>query len=175
MYGCERWTIKRGEHWRTDAFELCVVLEKTLESPLENKEIQWVHPKGNQSWNSNTLVTWCEELTHWKSPWCWERLKAGEEGDDRGWDGYWIASLTRWTWVASPTRWTWIWAGSGSWWWMGKPGVLQSMELQRDNWASELNCEVQDNSNGQFGNWKGKPLMCLILHRMFYANLDVRI
>ena len=67
----------------------------------------------------NTLATWCEELTHWKRPWCWERLKAGE-GDDRGWDG----------WMASPTKWTWVWVNSGSWWWTGRPGVLQSMGSQ---------------------------------------------
>ena len=108
MYGCESWTIKKAEHQRIDAFEL---LEKTLESPLDSKEIQPVNPKGNQSWvfigrtdtevldwKSNTLATWWEELTHLKWPWCWERLKVGGEGDDRGWDG-WMASLTHWTWV----------------------------------------------------------------------------
>ena len=81
--------------------------------------------------SSNTLTTWCEELTHWKRPWCWERLKAGGEGDDRGWDG----------WRASLTRWTWVWASSGSWWWTGKPGVLQSIGLQRveHDWVTELN------------------------------------
>ena len=57
------------------------------------------------SWNSNTLATWCKELTHWKRPWCWERLRVGEEGDDRGWDG----------WMASPTQWTWVWVNSRSW------------------------------------------------------------
>ena len=78
-----------------------VVLEKTFESPLDCKEIQPVHPKGNQSWifigkdwcrswNSNTLATWCEELTHWERPWCWERLKAGGEGDDDGWWHHWL-------------------------------------------------------------------------------------
>ena len=82
------------------------------------------------SWNSNTLATWCEELTHWKRPWCWERLKAGREGDDRGWDG----------WMASPTPWTWVWGSSSSWWWTGKPGMLQSMGSQRvgQDWATEL-------------------------------------
>ena len=113
MYGYESWTIKKAEHW-------CfwtVVLEKTLESPLDCKEIQPVHPKGDQSWmfvertdvkswNSNTLATSCKELTHWKRPWCWERLRAGGEGDDRGGDG----------WMASSTRWTWVWVDSGSWW-----------------------------------------------------------
>ena len=82
-----------------------VVLEKTLESPLDSRKIKLVNPKGNQSWvfigrtdtEANTLATWCKELTHWKRTWCWERLKAGE-GDDRGWDG-WVASWTQWTWV----------------------------------------------------------------------------
>ena len=70
--------------------------------------------------NVRYLATWCEDLTHWKRPWCWERLKVGE-GDDRGWDG----------WVESLTQWTWVWAGSGRWWRTGKPGMLQSMGLQR--------------------------------------------
>ena len=107
--------------------------------PLDSKKIKPVYPKGNQSWifigrtdaEAETLATWCKELTHWKKPWCWERLKAGREGDERGWDG----------WMASPTWWTWVWASSGSWWWTGKPGVLQSMGLQniRHDWGTELN------------------------------------
>ena len=74
---------------------------------------------------------WCKELTHWKRPWCWERLKAGGEGDDRGLDD----------WMASSTRWTWVWVSCGSWWWTRKPGVLQSMGSQRvgHDWAIELN------------------------------------
>ena len=82
------------------------------------------------SWNSSTLATSCEELTPWKRLWCWEGLRAGE-GDNRGWDG-WMASLTRWTWVR---------VNSGSWWWTGRPGVLQFMGSQRvgHNWATELN------------------------------------
>ena len=72
------------------------------------------------SWNSNTLATWCKDLTHLKRPWCWERLRAGGEGDDRGWDG----------WMASRTQWTWVWVDSGSWWWTGRPGVLQFMGSQ---------------------------------------------
>ena len=76
---------------------------------------------------------WCEELTHWESPWCWERLKAGGEGD--GGDG----------WMASPTRWTQLWASSRSWWWTGRPGVLQFMGSQRvrHDWAAELNWAEQ--------------------------------
>ena len=83
------------------------------------------------SWNSNTLATWCEELTHWKRPWCWERLKAGGEGDDRGWDG----------WMASLTQWTWVWVNFWNWWWTGRSGMLRSMGSQRvrHNCATELN------------------------------------
>ena len=119
-----------------------VVLEKTLESPLDCKEIPPVRPKGNQSWifigrtdagaeTPNTLATWCKELIHLKRPWCWERLKVGGERDDRGWDG----------WMASLTQWTWVWVNSGSWWWTGQPGVLRFMGSQRvrPDWATELN------------------------------------
>ena len=83
------------------------------------------------SWNSNTLATSCEELTHWKRPWCWEGLGAGGEGDDRGWDG----------WIASPTRWAWVWVGSRSWWWTRRPCVLRFMGSWwvGHNWATELN------------------------------------
>ena len=78
-----------------------------------------------------SLATCCEELTLWKRAWCWERLQAGGEGDNRGWDG----------WMASPTQWTWAWASSRRWWWTGRPGVLQSSGLQRvgQDWATELN------------------------------------
>ena len=116
------------------------MLEKILESPLDCKDIQPIILKGNQSWifidwcwswNSNTLATWCEELTHLKRPWFWQRLKMGGEGDDRGWDD----------WMASLTQWTWVWVGSGSWWWTGRPGMLQSMGSQRvvHDWVMELN------------------------------------
>ena len=138
MYGCESWSIKS---WAPKTWCFwTVVLEKTLEGPLDCKEIQTVHPKGNQSWifwkdwcwswNSNTSASWCEELTHLKRPWCWERLRAGE-GDDRGWDG----------WMASLTQWTWVWASSRGWWRSEKPGMLQSMGLQRvrHDWVTELN------------------------------------
>ena len=86
------------------------------------------------SWNSNTLATWCEQLTHFPmmmEPWWWERLRAGGEGCDRGWDG----------WMASLTWWMWVWASSRSWWWSGRPGVLQSMGWQRvrHDWVIELN------------------------------------
>ena len=79
------------------------------------------------SWNSNTLAIWCEQLTHWKRPWCWERLKAGGEREDRGWDG----------WMASPTQWTWVLVNSRSWWWTRRPSVLQSMGSQRESDTTE--------------------------------------
>ena len=90
MYGCESWTIKKAEPWRTDAFELwCwrrLLRVPWTASPSYRKSVLNIHWKDwCWSWNSNTLATWCEELTNWKRPWCWERLKAGEEGDDRGW------------------------------------------------------------------------------------------
>ena len=119
------WELDYKESWvRKNWCFWTVVLEKILESPLDCNEIQPVHPKGNQSWifigNSNTLAPDVKKWLIWKDP-SWERLKAGGEGDDRGWDG----------WMASPSLWEWVWASSESWWWTGKPGVLQSMRSQR--------------------------------------------
>ena len=145
MYGCESWTIKKAEGWRIDTFELWC-WRRLLRVP-------WTARRSNQSilkeispgcslkdwcwsWNSNSLATWCEELTHLKRPWCWERLKAGGEGDNTGWDG----------WMASLTQWTWVWINSGNWRWTGRPGVLQSMGLQRvgHDWATELTEQKQN-------------------------------
>ena len=97
---------------------------KEISSNIHWKDWCW-------SWNSNILATLCEELTHWKRPWCWEKWKVGGEGNDRGWDG----------WIASPTQWTWVWVNSRSWWWTGRPAVLQSMWSQRvrHDWMTELN------------------------------------
>ena len=129
----ESWAPKNWCFWT-------VVLEKTLESPLDCKKLisilkeispqYWLEGL-MMNWNSNTLATWYEELTYLKRPWCWQRLKAWGEGDDRGWD----------SWMVSPTQWTWVWVNSSSWWWTGRPGVLQSMGLQRvrHGWATELN------------------------------------
>ena len=99
-----------------------------------------VHSNGDQSWvffgrklklKLSTLATWCEELTHWKRLGCWEGLRAGGEGDDRGWDG----------WMASPTWCTWVWVNSRSWWWTGRPDMLQFMGSHgvEHDWATELN------------------------------------
>ena len=122
----ESWAPKNWCFWTA-------VLKKTLESPLHCKEIQPVHRRGNQSWifiggtdaETETLILWPLGVKNWlllrdPDPWCWERLKAGGEGDNRGWDG----------WMASLTQWTWVWASSTSWWRMGKPDMLQSMGSQ---------------------------------------------
>ena len=104
-------------------------------SPSKRRSVLAVHWKDwCCSWNSNTLASWCEELTLLKRPWCWERLRAGGEGDDKGWDGF----------MASPTQWTWVWVDSGSWWWTGRPGVLQSMEFPRvrHNWVTKLKWSI---------------------------------
>jgi len=127
----ESWAPKNWCFWT-------LMLQKTLESPLDCKEIQPVHSTGNQSWiligrtdaEAETPILWPpDEPTNLKRPWCWESLKVGREGDDRGWDG----------WMASPTQWTWVWAISGRWWWTRKPGMLQSMGSQRigHDWATE--------------------------------------
>ena len=143
MYGCESWTIKKAECQRIDAFELWC-WRRLLRVP-------WIARRSNQSILKEislkcsleglmltlkllTLVTWCEELTHLKRPWCWERLKVGGEGDDRGWD-CWMSSLNQWTWVCVSSR---------SWWWTGRPGLPQSMGSQRvrHDWVTELNWDT---------------------------------
>ena len=118
-----------------------VELEKTLESPLDCKEIKPVNPKGNQSWIFTEELMLNPKLHYfghlmWRANSLEKTLMLGEiegrrEGDDRGWDG----------WMASPTQWTWVWVNSSSWWWTGRPGVLKSMGSQRirHKWATELN------------------------------------
>ena len=136
MYGCVSWTVKKAECHRIDDFELWG-WRRLLRVP-------WTAGRSNQSilkeispgcsleeqmlkLKFQYLATWCKEMTHLKRPWRWERLKARGQWDNRGWDG----------WMSSPTRWTWVWVNSGSWWWTGRPGMLQSMGLQRvrhDKW-----------------------------------------
>ena len=139
MNGCESWTVKKAEHQRIDAFELWC-WRRLLRVP-------WTARRSNQS-ILKEISPGCslegmmlklklqyfghlmEELTLWKRPWCWEGLRAGGKGGNRGWDG----------WMASPTQWTWVWVNSGSWWWTRRPGVLRFMGLQRfgHDWATEL-------------------------------------
>ena len=130
----ESWAPKNWCFWT-------VVLEKTLENPLDCKEIQPVHSEGDQPWDffgrndakAETPVLWPPHAKNWLigKDWCCEGLGAGGEGDDRGWDG----------WMASLTRWTWVWVNSRSLWWTGRPGVLWFMGSQRvrHEWATELN------------------------------------
>ena len=113
MYGCESWTVKKAKRQRMDAFELWCwrrLLRVPWTARRSNQSIlKEISPgcslEGCWSWNSKTLATSCEELIHWKRPWCWEGLGAGGEGDDRGWDG----------WMTSLIQWTWVWVNSGSW------------------------------------------------------------
>ena len=146
----QRWA---GDHFRSRGIwgrektrqgskDVCTEIE-VCTMPVHWKDWCW-------SWNSNPLVTSREELTHWKTPYRWERLGAGGEGDNRGWDG----------WMASPTRWTWVWVNSGSWWWTGRPGVLRFMGSQRvrHDWATELNWTMPDGvqsaqSRSRAGDW----------------------
>ena len=112
------------------------ILKEILSNIQEVLNIHW--RVWYWSWSCNTLATWCKELTHWKRPWFRERLKAGREGDDKGWDD----------WMASPTQWTWVWANSGRWWRTGRPGMLQSIESQRvrHNCSTEQQQIKTDNS-----------------------------
>ena len=139
-YGCESWMVKKAECWRIDAFEVWCWRRLW--------RVPWAARRCNQSilkeispacsleglmlkLNSNILATSRRELTHLKRPWCWERLREGGEGDDRWWDG----------WMASPTQWTWVWVDSGSWWWTGRPSVLEFMgsQIVGYDWVTKLN------------------------------------
>ena len=135
------WELDHKETWALK--NLCfwtMVLEKTLESPLDCKEIQLVHPKGYESWvfigrtnvEAEAPILWPPDAKSWL---IWKDPDSGkdwgQEEKDRGWDG----------WMASPTQWTWVWVNSGSLWWTGRPGVLRFMGLQRvgHDWVTELN------------------------------------
>ena len=130
MYGCKSWTIKKSWALKNWCF-WTVVLEKTLESPLDCKEIQPVHPKENQSWTftertdaeADTPILWLPDAKSWlirKDPDAgkdWRQEEKGTTEDEM--DGW------------HQTQWTWVWVSSGSWWWTGRPGMLQSMGSQR--------------------------------------------
>ena len=169
MNGCESWTIKKAEQWRIDAFELWF-WRRLLRVP-------WTARRANQSILKEISPEYSLEglmlklklqyfghllwRTDSKRPWFWERLRAGGEGDDRGWDG----------WMASLTQRTWVWVNSGSWWWTGRPGMLQSVGSQRvwRNWMTggsddkEFACNVTDEgsipgSEKSPGEGNGNPL-----------------
>ena len=144
MYGYDSWTIKKAEHQRIDAFELwcwrrllrvpwtarrsnqCILKISpgcSLEGVMLKLKFQYF---GDLMWRADSFPR----------SWCWERLRAGGEGDNRGWDG----------WIASPTQWTWVWVNSVSLWWTGKPGVLRFTGSQRvgHDWVTELNWDYQE-------------------------------
>jgi len=137
------WQLDNKEIWAPKNWWFwTVVLEKTLESPLDCKEIQPVHPKGNQSWifigRTDILKLKLQYFGHlmqrtdsFEKTLMLGKIEGRRRRDDRGWDG----------WMASPTWWTWVWVNSGSWWRTGKPDMRQSMGSQRvrHNWATELN------------------------------------
>ena len=147
MYGCESWTIKEAKCQRIDAFELWCWW-RLLRVPWTTRRckqdarisiLKEISPEYSLEGLMLKLKLqyfshWSKEMTPLKRPWCWERLKVGGEGADRGWDG----------WMASPTQWTWIWVNSGSWWWTRRSGVLQSMGSQRvrHDWVTEPNCKL---------------------------------
>ena len=156
------WTIKKAEHQRIDAFELWF-WRRLLRVPWNaRRSNQFILKEISPGCSLEGLMwkpkfqyfgTWCEELTHLKRPWCWERLRAGGEGDDRGWDG----------WMASLTQWTWVWIDSGCWCWTGKPSMLQLMGSQRvgHDWATELNwTEVEK----PLENYEQSKIRCNITH-----------
>ena len=158
MYGCESWTIKQAKGRRIDAFELWC-WRRLLRVP-------WTARRSNQSilkeispeytLEGLTLKLklqyfdhiWWEALTHWKQPWCWESLKVGGEGDNRGWD----------SWMVSLTQRTWVWASSGRWWRTGKTGILQYMGLQR---VEHL-----------LSDWKTTTTILRCTHNFSYAKLS---
>ena len=152
------WELGHKEGWalKIDAFELWYwrrllsapwTARRSTQSMLKETSPEYSLEGLKIKWRSSTLATWCKELTHWKIPWCWERFKAGGEGDDRGRDG----------WMASLTQWTWVWVDSGSWWWTGRPSALQSMGLRRvgHDWVTQWTAAYQAPLSMGFARHKG--------------------
>ena len=140
MYGCESWTIKKAECRRIDAFELWCWRRLLRVLWTARRSNQSILKENSPGYSLEGLMLklklqyfgqLMQRADSFEKTWCWERLRAGGEGDDRGWDG----------WMASPTQCTWVWVDSGSWWWTGRPGVLWFMGSQRvgHDWATELN------------------------------------
>ena len=155
----ESWMLKNWYFWT-------VVLEKTVESPLDCKEIQPVHPKGDQDWifigrtdseAENTLATWRKVPAHWKRPYCWERLRTKGKGGKRGRGG----------WMASPTQWTWAEPGCGRQWGREKPGVLQLVGLQRSR-APLSTWTTAKSAGGKFSFCMSKKFL---FHLLFFWNI----
>ena len=172
--------------WMIYTFLSCLQILSSVDSDLS---LGFSFHKGCQSWIFTgglilklklqyTLATWWKELTHLKRSWCWERLKVGGEGDNRGWDG----------WMASLTQWAWVWANSGSWWWIGRPGMLQSMGVsksrtQLSNWTElyifwsgllSISCPNSIVISGQVLDWLFQ-IVCNWDHHCFNSTLAQRL
>ena len=165
----ESWVLKNWCFWT-------MVLEKTLEGPLNCKEIQPVNSKGDQSWvfigrtdaEAETPIFWPPNVKSWL---IWKDPDVGkdwgqEEKGTRGWDG----------WMASPTQWTWVWVNSSNWWWTGRPGVLRFMGLQRvgHDWATELNWNISKKGHSSTCSIVIQlsvafSVLCLFLHSCFFS------
>ena len=185
------WELDHKESWALK--NLClwtVVLGKTLESPLDWKEIQPVHPKGVQSWifigrtdvETESPILWPPDAKNWL---IWKDPDAGKDWrqkdrEGRGWDG----------WMASPTRWTWVWVSSGSWWWTGKPSVLWSMGSQRVghdwlNWTEHHTVSLQKKDGYFVWNWdvqsyvspgyKIYPSLCGVQVQDFFSESELYV
>ena len=162
MYRCESWTIRKAEHWRTDTFELWCwrrLLRVPWTARRSNQSIlKEISPEYSLAGLMLKLKLQCfgplMQRTHLKRSSCWERLRAGGEGDDRGWDGL----------MASPTQWTWVWVNSGSWWWTGRPGIRGSWSrkdsdmMEQLNWT-ELRCKLLliPPTSYQYERWRVTP------------------
>ena len=177
------WDLDHNKSWVSkNWFFWTVVLEKTLESPLDGKEIKPVNFRGNQSWifigstddEAEAPMLWPPDAMNW--PWCWKRLKTGGEGDVRGWDG----------WMAEPTGWTWLWASSGRWWWTGKSGVLQAMKSQRarhdwatnwtePNWVTIMNSSVWWVLSHNLHSWEPSSIIKVINPCIMLMTLKTKI
>jgi len=158
-----KWTHLQNRSRLTDTEYKFMVTKKELWCWRRLLRVPWTSRRSNQSvlkeispeyslkgwcwsWSSNTLTTWCEEPTHWKRPWCWERLRAGGEGGDRGWDG----------WMASLTQWTEVWASSRRWWRTGKPDMLLFMGLQSRTQLKDWTTTNNNSNKGESGSGRDK-------------------
>ena len=176
MYGCESWTIKKAEHQRIDAFELWC-WRRLLRVPWTSRRSnQFILNEISPEYSMEGLVlklkfqyfaTSCEELTHSKRPWWWERSKAGGEGDYRGWDG----------WMASLTQWRWVWVSSGSWWWTGRPSVLRFKGSRRDrnDWVTELNWIVKWGIQAKHGESLRKLSWTVFFHLVCKTSIRLYV
>ena len=164
----EGWVLKNWYFWT-------VVLEKTLESPLDCKEIQPVHSKGDQPWvffgridaKAETPILWPPQMKSWLIGrlWCWEGLEAGGEGDDRGWDG----------WMASPTWWTWVWVNSGRWWLSGasvRNSAHGEGHEERGLAYAKARSSLRKPPVPEYLTPKPESVLCSYLHFWLYGGLS---